>query len=95
MSMEFSGIPRLVESSRFFGYGFSGSFKFLTVINRILVLVEFGGIPGLIKSNGFFRYGVDFNRNLRLIGLSRFFRFWFKVKAIYYKTFLFTTGGGK
>ena len=95
MLVEFSGIPRLVESSGFFGYGFSGSFRFLIVINGILVLVEFGKIPRLVEFSGFFRYRVDFSGNLRLVGFSGFPNFWFRVKVIYYKVFLFIMGGGK
>ena len=82
--------------------GFSGYFKFLTDISgysrsladvgRYLVLVEFGGIVRLVESSRFLRCGVDFNRNLRL---SRFLKFWFRVRVIHYKAFLLATGGGK
>ena len=56
-------------------------------------MVEFSGIPKLIESGRFFRCGVDINRNLRLMDLSGFPRFQFKVKVIYYKAFLFTIRG--
>jgi hypothetical protein len=48
--------------------------------------VEFGRILGLVESGGFLRYRVD---------LSRFPRFQFRVRAVYYKAFLLITGGGK
>ena len=48
-----------------------------------LILVEFSGI---------FKYGVDIGGNLRL---SRFPKFWFKIRVVYYKAFLLAIGGGK
>ena len=72
--MEFNGIPGLVESGGFFKYRFSGSFRFLIVINGNLVLVEFNGIFGLVESGKFLRRGVDFGGNLRLISLGGFLR---------------------
>ena len=54
--------------------------------------MKFSGIIKLIKFSRFLRYKVDINRNLRL---SRFFKFWFRVKVVYYKAFLLATGGGK
>jgi hypothetical protein len=45
-----------------------------------------------VKSSRFLKYRVDINRNLRL---SRFFKFWFRVRAVYYKVFLLTAGGSK
>ena len=65
---------------------FSRNFRFLMVINKNLVLMEF---------NGFLRRKIDFGGNLRLIDLSGFPGLWFRVKAIYYKIFLFAIGGGK
>ena len=55
-------------------------------ISRNLAFIEFGRILGLVESSGFLRYRVD---------ISRFFRFRFRVKAVYYKVFLLITGGGK
>ena len=55
--------------------GFSGNFRFLTVISGNLMSVEFGGIFGLVESDRFFGRGVDFSGNLRLVGLSGFPRF--------------------
>jgi hypothetical protein len=48
--------------------------------------VEFGRILRLVESGGFLRYRAD---------ISRFLRFWFRVRAVYYKAFLLITGGGK
>jgi hypothetical protein len=38
---------------------------------------------------------VEFGRILRLVDFSRFPRFWFRVRVVYYKAFLLITGGGK
>ena len=38
---------------------------------------------------------MDISRNLRRINLSRFPKFQFRVKVVYSKAFLLTTGGGK
>ena len=82
--------------------GFSGCFKFLIDISRYfrsladvggyLVSVEFSGIVKLVEFSGFFRYRVDISGNLRL---SEFFKFWFRVRVIYYRAFLLIIGGGK
>ena len=52
-----------------------------------------------MESTRFFRYKVDISRNLRLVDLSRFlrfyFRFRFRFRAVYYKAFLLIIGGGK
>ena len=62
---------------------------------RYLILVKFSGIIRLVKSGGFLRYKVDINKNLRLINLSGFFTFRFKVRVVFYRVFLLATGGGK
>ena len=72
-----------------------GYSKSLADISRYLILIKIGGIIRSVESNGFFRYGVDINKNLRLMDLSRFLKFQFRVKAVYYKTFLLIMGGGK
>ena len=54
--------------------------------------MEFGEIIRSVKSNKFLKYGVDIGENFRL---SKFPKFWFKGKVIYYKAFLLVTGGGK
>jgi hypothetical protein len=54
--------------------------------------MKFGGIIRLVESSGFLRCRVDIGGNLRL---SRIFKFWFRVKVVYYKVFLLITGGGK
>ena len=66
-------------------------------ISGIFILVEFGGILRLVESGGFLRYRVDISRNLRLVDLSGFPRFYFRFRfrAVYYKVFLLITGGGK
>ena len=57
-----------------------------------LILVEFGRIVKLVESSGFLRYRVDISGNFRL---SRFFKFQFKIKVVYYRVFLLAIGGGK
>ena len=68
--------------------------------------MEFSKILRLVESGGFLRYRVDISGNLRLvdlsgnlrlIGLGRFPRFYFRFRfrVVYYKAFLFITGGGK
>ena len=90
--------------------GFSGYFKFLLVISGYsksltdaggyLILIKFSGFLKLVESSGFLRYRVESSGFLRYrvdIGrnLSRFLRFRFRVRVVYYKVFLFITGGGK
>ena len=48
-----------------------------------------------MKFSEFLRYKVDISRNLRLMDLSGFFKFQFRVRVVYYNTFLLATGGGK
>ena len=72
-----------------------GYFRSLVDVIRYLILVKFSGIIGLVKSGRFLRYGVDISGNLRLMDLSGFFKFWFRVKVISYRAFLLATGGGK
>jgi hypothetical protein len=64
-------------------------------INKNLILVEFSSISRLIKSSKFFKHKVDTNKNLRLVDLSKFPRFQFGVKVIYYKAFLFIIKSSK
>ena len=75
-------------------------------ISRIFILVEFGRILKLVESgrflrlvefSKFFRCRVDISRNLRLVDLSIFLRFYFRFRfrAVCYKIFLLITGGGK
>ena len=85
--------------------GFSRYFRSLTDVNRYsgfladayryLILVEFSGIIRSVKSSKFLRYRVDINRNLRLMDLSGFLKFQFKVRAVSYRAFLLATGGSK
>ena len=48
-----------------------------------------------MESGGFLKYRVDISGNLRLMDLSGFFKFQFRVRAVFYRTFLLTTGGSK
>ena len=57
--------------------------------------MEFSGILRLVESSGFFKCEVDISKNLRLVDLSGFPKFQFRVRLVSYKAFLFTTGGGK
>ena len=70
-------------------------FKSLADIIRYLILVEFSRIIRSVESGKFLRYRVNINRNLRLIDLSGFLKFQFRIRAVSYKAFLFATGGGK
>ena len=70
-------------------------FKSLVDVIRYLILVKFSGIIRLVESGGFLKYRVDISRNLRLIDLSGFSKFQFRVRAVSYKVFLFATEGGK
>ena len=64
-------------------------------ISGNFILIEFSGIPKLVKFSKFLRHKVDISRNLKLIDFSRFSKFQFKVRIVYYKTFLFIIRGGK
>ena len=57
--------------------------------------MEFSRILRLVESGGFLRCRVDISGNLRLVDLGGFPRFWFRVRAVYYKVFLLIIGGGK
>ena len=63
-------------------------------ISGNLILVEFGGIPRLVESGGFLVY-IYISRNFRLVGLSRFSRFWYSVCTGSYKALLLIIGGSK
>ena len=73
----------------------NGYFRFLADVYGYLISVEFSGIIRSVESSKFLRYRVDINRNLRLMDFSGFFKFQFRVKAVFYKAFLLTTGGSK
>ena len=77
--------------------GFSRNSRSLVDISRIFISVEFGGILKLVESGGFLRCRVDISRNLRLVDLSGFPRFYFRFRfrVVYYKAFLLIIGGGK
>ena len=59
--------------------------------------MEFSRILGLVESSGILRYRVDIGKNLRLVNLGGFPRFYFRFRfrAVRYKAFLLITGGGK
>ena len=63
-------------------------------IGRNLTLVEFSRIPRLVKSGRFLGY-VYISGNFRLVGPSRFSRFWYSVYIVSYKALLPIAGGGK
>ena len=74
--VEFSRIPRLVESGRFLRRGVDIGRSFILVgVSRNLVFIEFSRIPRLVESSRFLRCRVDISRNLRLVDLGRFSRF--------------------
>ena len=75
--------------------GFSRNFRFLISVSESLILVKFGGVSKLVKSNKFFRRGVDISRNFRLINFSKFPKFRFRVRAVYYRVFLLIIRGSK
>ena len=58
--------------------GFSGISKSLMDISGNLILVEFNGIPRLVELGRFFGY-IDISGIFRLVGLSGFSRFYFRV----------------
>ena len=62
-------------------------------ISRYSVLVKFSGILGSVKSGEFLT--VDIGGNLRLVDLSGFLGFLFRIRTASYKTFLLAAGGGK
>jgi hypothetical protein len=57
--------------------------------------VEFSRILRLVESSRFLRYRIDISRNLRLVDLSGFPKFQFRVRVVYYKAFLLIIGGSK
>ena len=57
--------------------------------------MDFSGIPRLVESSEFLKYRVDISGNLRLINLSGFPKFQFRIRVVYYKAFLFIMGGSK
>ena len=59
------------------------------------MLMKFGRIPRLVESSKFLRHKVDISGNLRLMDFSGFLRFQFRVRMVYYRTFLLTIRGGK
>ena len=77
--IEFSKIPRLVESS--------GFLRCIVDISRNLRLIDLSGNLRLIDLSGNLRL-VDLSRFPR-------FYFRFRFRAVRYKAFLLITGGGK
>ena len=75
--------------------GFGRNFKFLIGVSGSFILVEFSRVPRLVESSKILRHGVDISGNLRLINFNKFSKFQFRVKAVYYKAFLFTIKDSK
>ena len=73
----------------------SGYPRSLANASGYLILVEFSRILTLVEFSRFFRCRVDISGNLRLVDLSGFSRFRFRVRAVYYKAFLLITKGSK
>ena len=67
-------------------------FKSLIDASGYLTLVKFSGIIRSVESSRFLKYKVDIGGNFRLSGFPKF---WFRVRVVYYKTFLLIIGGGK
>jgi hypothetical protein len=61
-------------------------------VSGYLILVKFSKIVRSVEFSGFLRYRVDIGGNLRL---SRFPKFQFRVRVVYYKAFLLVIGGSK
>ena len=59
--------------------------------------MEFSKILRLVESSRILRCRADISRNLRLVDLGRFLRFYFRFRfrVVYYKVFLLIIGGGK
>ena len=55
--------------------GFSRNFEFLIDVSGSLISVKFSGVPRLVESSRFLKHRVDISKNLRLIDLSKFFKF--------------------
>ena len=76
--------------------GFSGYFRFLTDVGGYSgSLVDVGGYPRSLMDASGYLVSVEFGGIVRSVESSRFFKFRFRVRAVYYKTFLLATGGGK
>ena len=87
----------LIDVNRYFRFlvNVYGYFKSLVDVIGYLILVEFSRIIRLVESGGFLRCRVDISGNLRLMDLSGFFKFRFRVRVVFYRVFLLATGGGK
>ena len=72
-----------------------GYFRSLVDIIEYLILVEFSGIIRLVEFNKFLKCRVDISGNFRLMNLSGFPKFQFRVRAVFYKAFLLAIGGSK
>ena len=74
--------------------GFRGISKSLIDISGNLILIEINGIPMLVELGRFLGY-MDISGNFRLVGLSRFSRFCFRIWAASHKAFLLVTRDSK
>ena len=76
--------------------GFSGCFGFLTDVGRYSKsLVDVSGYPRSLTDASGYLISMEFSGIIRLVDLSEFFKFQFRVRAVYYKAFLLAMGGGK
>ena len=83
--IDISGYSKsLIDISRYF--------RSLIDASGYFILVKFSGIVRLMESSRFLRCGVDIGGNLKL---SRFLKFQFRVKVVYYKAFLLIIEGSK
>ena len=57
--------------------------------------MEFGGISRSLIDIGRNIIFIEFSRNLRLVDLSGFPIFWFRVRVVGYKALLLIIGGSK
>ena len=62
---------------------------------RYLILVKFSKIIRSVESGKFLKYRVDISGNLRLMDLSGFSKFQFRVRVVSYRVFLLVMGGSK
>ena len=76
--------------------GFSGYFRSLTDVNGYSgFLADVCGYSRSLADVVGYLILVKFSGNLRLMDLSGFLKFWFRVRVVSYKVFLLAMGGSK
>ena len=76
--------------------GFSGYFRFLIDVSRYFrSLIDVGGYSRSLTDANRYLILVEFSRIIRLVDLSKFLKFQFRVRVVFYRAFLLTMGGGK